>query len=171
VRVARELAEAPPAGLIGLEDSGVPRAGRPKGRRFGELVHAVLATVPLDAQRPLVTNAVAAHGRALLASPAEQVAAVEAVLAALAHPLLEAARAAQVVRRECGIVEVLGPGDFLEGSIDLAFRDATGWTVVEFKTDEDLEAHRAAYEAQTAAYVRAVRAATGLPTRGVLFRV
>jgi ATP-dependent exoDNAse (exonuclease V) beta subunit len=171
VRVARELDEAPPAGLIGLEDSGVPRAGRPKGRRFGELVHAVLATVPLDAQRPLVTNAVAAHGRALLASPAEQMAAVEAVLAALAHPLLEAARAAQVVRRECGIVEVLGPGDFVDGSIDLAFRDANGWTVVEFKTDEDLEAHRAAYEAQAAAYVRAVRAATGLPTRGVLFRV
>lgn len=171
VRVARELEEAPPPGLIGLEDSGVPRAGRPKGRRFGELVHAVLAAVPLDAQRPLVTNAVAAQGRALLASPAEQAAAVEAVLAALAHPLFQAARAAQVVRRERGIVEVRAPGDFVEGSIDLAFRDAGGWTVVEFKTDEDLEAHRVAYEAQAAAYVRAVSAATGLPTRGVLFRV
>ena len=27
----------------------LPRAGRPSGRRFGELVHACLATVPLDA--------------------------------------------------------------------------------------------------------------------------
>lgn len=171
VRVARELDEAPPPGLIGLEDSGVPRDGRPRGRRFGELVHAVLASVPLDAQRPLVANAVSAQGRALLASAAEQTAAVDAVLAALAHPLFQAARTAQVVRRERGIVEVRGPGDFVEGSIDLAFRDANGWTVVEFKTDEDLEAHRVAYEAQAAAYVRAVAAATGLPTRGVLFRV
>ncbi|GMU59255.1 MAG: ATP-dependent DNA helicase [Myxococcaceae bacterium] len=171
VRVARELDEAPPPGTIGFEDSGVPRAGRPKGRRFGELVHAVLAVVPLDAARALVTNAVAAQGRALLSSPGEQAAAVEAVLAALAHPLMQAARGAKQVRRERGIVDVLGPGDFVEGSVDLAFRDASGWTVVEFKTDEDLEAHRVAYEAQAAAYVRAVQAATGLPTRGVLFRV
>lgn len=171
VRVARELTEAPPPGTIGFEDSGVARAGRPKGRRFGELVHAVLAVVPLDAGRTLVTSAVAAQGRALRSSEAEQHAAVEAVLAALAHPLLQQARAAAQVRRERGIVDVLGPRDFVEGSIDLAFRDAAGWTVVEFKTDEDLEAHRAAYEAQAAAYVRAVSAATGLPTRGVLFRV
>jgi ATP-dependent exoDNAse (exonuclease V) beta subunit len=171
VRVARELQEAPPPGLIGIEDSGVQRAGRPKGRRFGELVHAVLSAVPLDASRALVTNAVAAQGRALLSSPAEQSAAVEAVLAALAHPLMQSARAAQLVRRERGIVDVLAPGDYVEGSVDLAYRDAAGWTVVEFKTDEDLEAHRVAYEAQAAAYVRAVHAATGLPTRGVLFRV
>ncbi|MEW5739528.1 MAG: UvrD-helicase domain-containing protein [Myxococcota bacterium] len=171
VRVARELEEPPPPGLIALEDSGVPREGRPKGRRFGELVHAVLAVVPLDASRALVTNAVAAQGRALLSSAAEQSAAVEAVLAALAHPLMQAARSAQQVRRERGIVDVLAPGDFVEGSIDLAWRDAHGWTVVEFKTDEDLDAHRQAYEAQAAAYVRAVQAATGLPTRGVLFRV
>jgi ATP-dependent exoDNAse (exonuclease V) beta subunit len=171
VRVARELKEAPAPGVIGIEDSGVPRAGRPKGRRFGELVHAVLAVVPLDAPRALVVNAVAAQGRALMASPTEEAAAVEAVLAALAHPLMEAARRAEQVRRERGIVDVLAPGDFVEGSVDLAYRDASGWTVVEFKTDDDLEAHRAAYEAQAAAYVRAVQAATGLPTRGVLFRV
>jgi ATP-dependent helicase/nuclease subunit A len=171
VRVARELDEAPPPGLIRVEDSGVARAGRPSGRRFGELVHAVLAAVPLDAPRALVTSAVAAQGRALLASPAEASAAVEAVLAALAHPLLVAAREARVVRRERGLVEVRGEGDFVEGSVDLAFLDGDGWTVVEFKTDDDLEAHRPAYEAQAAAYVRAVSAATGLPTRGVLLRV
>jgi hypothetical protein len=43
--------------------------------------------------------------------------------------------------------------------------------VLEFKTDEDLEASRAQYEAQTLAYVRAIAKATGKPARGVLLRV
>jgi hypothetical protein len=68
------------------------------------------------------------------------------------------------------VVDVLEPGDGLEGTIDLAFRTAAGWTVVEFKTDEGLASHRPEYEAQTAAYVHAIGAATGLPTRGIILQ-
>jgi ATP-dependent exoDNAse (exonuclease V) beta subunit len=69
------------------------------------------------------------------------------------------------------VVDVLGVGEMLEGTIDLAFRDASGWTVVEFKTDDDLEAHLAEYQAQTEAYVKAIGGATKERTRGVLLRV
>lgn len=171
VQVAREA--VPPAGAaaIPVEATGVERAGRPQGRRFGELVHAALAHVPLDASRPAVEAVVGAHARALLASPVEAAAAVEAVEAALAHPRLVAARVAREVRREAPILDVGAEGELIEGTIDLAYADGEGWTVVEFKTDEDLEAHRAAYEAQTQTYVRAIAGATGAPTRGVLLRV
>jgi ATP-dependent exoDNAse (exonuclease V) beta subunit len=91
--------------------------------------------------------------------------------AALRHPLLQSARRAQEVRREAPVVDVLGVGEMLEGTIDLAFRDATGWTVVEFKTDDDLEAHLAEYQAQTEAYVKAIGGATKERTHGVLLRV
>jgi ATP-dependent exoDNAse (exonuclease V) beta subunit len=59
--------------------------------------------------------------------------------------------------------------------IDLAFRDDTpeftGWTVVDFKTDREFEETSDRYIAQVQLYSRAVGAATGAPTRGVLLVV
>ena len=171
VRVARELTEPSEPGAIPVEETQVDRSGRPGGRRFGELVHAALAHVPLEAERPAIEAVVAVHARALLASDAEVSAAVDAVEAALAHPIFLAARQAKEVRREVPVMDVGPGGELVEGVVDLAFADAAGWTVVDFKTDDDLETHRVAYEAQTEAYVRAIAGATKAPTRGVLLRV
>jgi ATP-dependent exoDNAse (exonuclease V) beta subunit len=171
VRVARELEVPKSPGGIPVEETQVVRVGRPRGRRFGELVHAALAHVPLDADRSAIDGVVAVHARALLAPPEEVRAAGDAVEAALAHPLLAAARVAREVRREAPVLDVGPGGEVTEGVIDLAFADEGGWTVIEFKTDDDLEGHRPAYEAQAEAYVRAIAGATATPTRGVLLRV
>jgi ATP-dependent exoDNAse (exonuclease V) beta subunit len=171
VKVAREVSVPAPPGAIVLEETQVARAGRPGGRRFGELVHATLAQVALDADRQGIDAVVSVHARSLLATPDEVAAAGDAVEAALAHPLLAQARGAKEVRREAPVVDPGPEGEVTEGVIDLAFADEGGWTVVEFKTDEDLEPNRLAYEAQTAAYVRAITGATGTSARGVLLRV
>lgn len=171
VRTAREL-EAPPEGApVSIEDTGIDRSTRPGGTRFGALVHATLATVPLDATAEMVRRVASVQARALWANDEEVGSAVDAVVAALAHPCLSAARQARVVRRECELLDMPDDGDFIEGSADLAYLDDAGWTVLEFKTDEALDEHRAAYEAQTASYVRAIAAASRLPARGVLLRV
>jgi ATP-dependent exoDNAse (exonuclease V) beta subunit len=170
VRLAREVEALPPGVLV--EDATTPRAAaRPAGTRFGELVHAALAHVPLVASPAVVGRVVEVHARALFATAEEAAAAVEAVVQALAHPLLEAARRADEVRREEPVVDVVAPGEVVEGTVDLAFGGPRGWTVVDFKTDLDPLAHRDAYAAQVGAYVRAIARATGAPVRGVLLWV
>jgi len=56
--------------------------------------------------------------------------------------------------------------------IDLAFReqsaDFNGWTVVDFKTDQEFSTESAHYMTQVSLYARAVQAATGLPARGII---
>ena len=69
----------------------------------------------------------------------------------------------------------LDDGSLVEGVIDLAVRDDTpefaGWTVVDFKTDREFEEASDQYLAQVSVYSKAVGAATGSPTRGVLLIV
>jgi ATP-dependent exoDNAse (exonuclease V) beta subunit len=173
VVVAREM----PADEVGavlpipVEMTAEPRARRPGGRRFGELVHASLAVVPLNADRATVERTVAVMTRALRASEAETTAAVAAVLSALEHPLFTEARAAKRVCREASVVDHLPDGSVMEGVVDLAFETDEGWRVVEFKTDDVIEDRLAQYEAQTRAYVRAISAATGAAASGVILRV
>ena len=63
-------------------------------------------------------------------------------------------------------------GDVLtEGVIDLAYEDSEVWTVVDFKTDEEIEQHLPRYVRQTALYAKAVEQATGKPTAAILMRV
>jgi ATP-dependent helicase/nuclease subunit A len=56
--------------------------------------------------------------------------------------------------------------------VDLAFRDETpnftGWTVVDFKTDNEFERSSDSYIAQTRIYSKAIAAATKADTRGVV---
>jgi ATP-dependent exoDNAse (exonuclease V) beta subunit len=149
----------------------VPAAsGRPHGQRFGTLVHAVLAAIDLDAGPQEVARLAEIEGRILRASADEVAAAAAAASAALAHPLLRRAAHAGC-RRETPVAITLPDGVVVEGVVDAAFADGEGWTVVDFKTDVELEARLAEYRAQVALYVRAVAAATGKPTRGVLLRV
>jgi ATP-dependent exoDNAse (exonuclease V) beta subunit len=154
------------------------RSDRPEGRRFGTLVHAILAEVALDADDVAGIAAMAELCGKLVGATDEEVeAAKRAVADALAHPLMERAAAAEArgeCRREVPLFLALGDGTIVDGIADLAFSEAEGegrrWVVVDYKTDSDVGDH-AEYRAQVGLYVRAIAAATGEPTTGILFAV
>jgi ATP-dependent exoDNAse (exonuclease V) beta subunit len=146
-------------------------ADRPRGARFGSLVHAVLATVPLDAEPDLVERAARIQARLLNGGDAEVRASVEVVGAVLRHDLLTRARASSSVRRETPISWVQKDGTLIEGVLDLAFDENGQTIVVDFKTDHELAAGEARYRAQLRQYLGAVSRVTGRPASGVLFRV
>src|SRR5213075_438870 len=71
---ARSMAqpEGPPAQILVVEGRD---PGRPRGKRFGSLIHAVLAEVPLGAARPDIDRLAEVHGRRSGAEKAEVAAA------------------------------------------------------------------------------------------------
>lgn len=147
---------------------------RPAGPRFGALVHAVLATVALDAERSQIDEVATWHGRILGATPEEVVAATAAAAAALAHPLMGQAREAWrlgACRRETPVTLRAPDGTLVEGVVDLAFAQGDGWTVVDFKTDREVEKSLESYRRQVGLYAAAVQVATGRPTTAVLMRI
>lgn len=172
VMLASQASDAPPGDGISVITEFAPQAaGRPGGRRFGTLVHALLRDVELDADAAAVERLAQAAAR-LLGSPAEEAAAAsEAVKAALAHPLLRRALVSSRIHREYPIVLQLDGGRLLEGVIDLAFLENDGWIVVDFKTGADLSAGRAAYERQVQWYAHALAVLTGTPARAFLLGV
>jgi ATP-dependent exoDNAse (exonuclease V) beta subunit len=173
------VAEAPRVEVEVVEveaASGRPET-RPHGKRYGLLVHAILAAVPLDAGPEAVKATAELEGR-ILGAPSDEVdAAAERVQAALAHPLLErartAARAGQC-RRETPIAIRLEDGTLVEGVTDAAFYEGSPepmWTVVDWKTDVEIAGRIDVYRHQVDLYTRAIARATGVPARGVLLRV
>jgi ATP-dependent helicase/nuclease subunit A len=146
-------------------------AARPSGRRFGTLVHTLLASAPFDAARSAIAELAVSHGRVLAASPQEIDAAVERVVVAFAHPLIARARAAWAAgrcRREVPVAWRSPENSLIEGVVDLAFEESSGWTVIDFKTDESAELKIAAHRRQIDLYTAAIREATGKPVSGVL---
>jgi ATP-dependent exoDNAse (exonuclease V) beta subunit len=154
------------------ERTEATRHARPHGKRFGILVHAVLATVPLDATKTAIGDAARIQGRLVGAGEDEVRAVEDVVLAALAHPLLERARKAERVLREATLMLREEDGAILEGVVDLAFLEkGAGWTVVDFKTDLEIGERLAGYQEQVTLYARALAAATGQPAKGALLSV
>ena len=169
---------------LGFEDAPVTTAietlsiataaGRPFGPRFGTLVHATLATVPLDAAIDRIAAVAATQARILDAKDDEREAAVRAVADVLAHPLLVRAREAAVrggCYREMPVTWIAPDGLLLEGTIDLAFEDERDVVVLDFKTDKQLTVDFEQYRRQLDVYCRAVSALKGREARGVLLRV
>jgi hypothetical protein len=76
---------------------------RPSGRRFGALVHAVLAAVNLDASTDEILAVAQANARLIDATAGEIDSTVKTVRRALQHPLLQRAARAKVLRRETPI--------------------------------------------------------------------
>ncbi len=151
--------------------STAPRSG---GRLFGALVHEVLAIVALDASDADIEAAVAFKTRVLGAHDVDRATVAAVVRDTLRHPLVDAAARAHAVgrcRREAAVTLRLDDGTWVEGQFDLAFEDEAGWTVVDFKTDADLDASLDAYRRQVGLYARAIATATGRPARAVLMRV
>ncbi len=159
---------------VGVELIEMPRhEGRATGVRFGALVHATLATVPLDAEPAVIERLVASHSRSLDATDAEVAFAAQVIDDVLAHPLLERARRANEqhrCRREVPITWRAPDGLVVEGIVDLAFREGDTWTVVDFKTDEESR-RTSSYLAQVGVYVDALKGATGLSATGILMRI
>lgn len=148
---------------------------RPGGRRFGALVHGLLATIEIGDSADRITKAAAVQGRLVGANDAERIAAVVAVRRALATPILRRAGDATEVRRESPVLMKRDDGTLLEGVVDLAFREDdgafSGWTIVDFKTDREFDGASAQYLEQVRLYCEAVAKATGRPTRGRLLVV
>jgi ATP-dependent exoDNAse (exonuclease V) beta subunit len=137
-------------------------------------VHAALAVVQLDAERGQIEPTVSLQARILGATGEESAAAADAVEAALKHPLMERARAAQAAgkcRRETPVTLREENGDLVEGVVDLAFEEDGIWTVVDFKTDAELVGRLDPYRRQVGIYAAAIAKATGKGVVGALFRV
>jgi ATP-dependent exoDNAse (exonuclease V) beta subunit len=167
-------AVAPPPIDVEVVEVAGRSTERPAGKRFGALVHAVLATVALGAGAKSVRAHAAAQARLLGAGEEEAAAAAVAVRAALGHPLLKTAASCAsrgALRRETPVLLRRDDGELLEGVVDLAYRDGDTWTVVDFKTDRELGEHRAEYERQVALYAEAITRATGEKARAVLLIV
>ena len=181
-RTVSEMAADPNAAAltgaaVPIETIDVSRvAGRPFGPRFGTLVHTILATAALDADQPSLARIGATQGRLLIPQAREEevYAAVEVAAAALRHPLFDRVRAANAAgrcERELPVIWRAPDGALVEGTLDLAFEDEEGVTVVDFKTDRELNADAERYRRQLTIYCRALESLRGTPARGVLMRV
>jgi ATP-dependent exoDNAse (exonuclease V) beta subunit len=163
----------PSAELVTVSDISSP-GPRPGGRRFGVLVHALLATAPLDASHNTIDDLAVLHARLLGASDEERVAAASIVERALAHDVLrqahQAATAGRACRREVAI-SFVREGVLIDGQIDLAFQTITEWVVVDFKTDAEMGAAEDVYRRQVALYAQALAAITQSPARPMILRV
>jgi ATP-dependent helicase/nuclease subunit A len=151
---------------------------RPSGRRFGALVHALLASIDFNAGADAIQASAAINGRLVRANEEEIKAAIVTVCTALRHPVLQRAAASArkgELRRETPVLLTLDDGSLVEGVVDLAFReetpDFTGWTVLDFKTDREFTTASDRYTAQVRVYSEAIRAATGMLSRGILLVV
>ena len=146
---------------------------RPSGPRFGTLVHASLAAVPLDANEQTIDAVVGVQGRIVAAPPEEVGAARQVVRAVLDHALIEEARRAGQrgsLFRETPTT-ILKDGQLLEGTVDLAFETAAGFTVIDFKTDRAEAELQGAYARQVQLYAEAIAQASGKPARAILLNV
>jgi ATP-dependent exoDNAse (exonuclease V) beta subunit len=153
---------------------------RPFGARFGALVHATLATVPLDANEATIAAVAAAQGR-IVPSPDKQQYADEEVYAAsevvtlvLRDRLFDRVRLAErsgLCERELPIMWTSPDGTLIEGTIDLAFEDAGALTVIDFKTDRELSTDIDRYKRQLGMYCLALNSARGKPAKGILLRI
>ncbi len=163
-----------------VEDASQVMDARPSGKRFGTLVHALLATLPLDATAADVGDLAALHAKLFGASDEERVAATAMAAAVTRHSRWQEARASAAagrrVWREAPVSmrlddEQSGPPTIVDGQVDLAYETDTGWIVIDFKTDIEIAAAQEAYTQQVALYADAVAKATGQPATGVLLRV
>jgi ATP-dependent helicase/nuclease subunit A len=161
------LVGSDPVTIVELSGAG----DRPRGPRFGTLVHAVLAMVPLDAQDDVIARTAATEARIINATSEEVAAARQVVGAVLQHDIISRARRSPSLKRETPVAWVQRDGTLIEGVLDLAFDEADKTVVVDFKTDHELAAGETRYRAQLEQYVGAVSRSTGRPASGVLFRV
>ena len=143
-----------------------PASVRSDALRRGKAVHRALELADLDdPERSAATARRVADEYGL--APEEL---AGEVLRTLGTDLMRRAASAQERHFELPLVQAVGgAGDeatkITEGIADLAFREADGWVVVDFKSDRSVDAEREQrYRAQVGAYAR-ILAAAGEPVR------
>src|SRR5688572_1184132 len=168
------------AAEVVIEDAAQLSQPRPSGKRFGTMVHALLATLPLDAAAADATELAALYAKLFAAPDAERDAAAAIGASLVKHSRWQAAKAAadagRRVWREAPVSWSVKstPGDtmtIVDGQVDLAYETEAGWIVVDFKTDIEIASAQEAYKRQVALYAEAVAKATGNRAMGVLLRV
>ncbi len=148
--------------------------GRPGGARFGALVHAMLATVPLDSDRESLQAAAELQARLLGATEEETAAASGAAEEVLSHELIQRALAADRegrCRREVPVTMREADGTILDGVVDLAFLEGDTWTIVDFKTDRELDIGLELYRRQVSLYAGMVAKSTKMKATAALLQV
>jgi ATP-dependent exoDNAse (exonuclease V) beta subunit len=134
-------------------------------------VHTILRDVSFSAGSDEVLQLAQFHGRTLEVPEKEVTAAVDAVRSALEHPLLKRAARAERVYRELPLLWTMAQGEIVEGTLDLAFRSARGWQVIDFKTDARIESERIRYETQLKWYGYGLKQITGEDAEGWLLGI
>ena len=171
-------AASPKPQAVLVEDATV-KSPRPSGKRFGTLVHALLASVSLTASADEVAELSALHAKLLGAPDEEQIAARVIAVAVLKHPRMAEARAAEAagrrVWREAPVTLRIDDGagvpQLVDGQIDLAYETDQGWMVIDFKTDIEIATAQDAYVRQVSSYLDAVSRATGQPATGLILKI
>src|SRR5439155_16907866 len=172
VFAATEGLEPPPGYSDRVQIERIRRDGpRPKGPRFGSLVHLILRDVEFGAQPEAIARIARTHAKLLNATDEEVQAAAQAVTAALNHPLLERARRASRCHRELPILIKDDVGGLLDAVIDLAFLEDRAWTVVDFKTDVEDPQRATKYRRQLGWYMHSIEKTTGMRSRGYLLHL
>ncbi len=171
----------PPAVLaaseqVRIQDAGVVIGGgpAPSGARYGTLVHALLAHVPLSAGAEDVARLAAVQARMLGATDGERAAAAECAARVLAHPVFARVRAAaaggRLWRRELPLA-VTVDDVVIDGQADLVWDDGDRLVVVDYKTDVAIGPAEPSYRRQIALYADALARAYGRTVDAVLLRV
>jgi ATP-dependent exoDNAse (exonuclease V) beta subunit len=168
VRVT-DIEEDPPEYPVSFE-SALAAERTHRGTSFGSLVHAVLRDVPLHPARADIEGLASMHARILGSTAADTALAVGVVAAVVEHDLWREAVSSASLHREWPVVMRMPDGRLLEGVLDLAYKNSSGWVVVDFKTDADIEFSRAVYVRQLRWYLHALASATGQKVRGVLLQ-
>jgi ATP-dependent exoDNAse (exonuclease V) beta subunit len=172
VFTATEATEAPTDIAVEVKFEAVEKAiGRSIGPRFGTLVHTMLRDTPLEGDDKMLKELAEVHGRVFGATDQEIKDAVDAVAAALRHPLLERARKSKLCQRELPILLKLNGNRILEGVIDLAFEENGTWQVVDFKTDAEIGPSRKRYANQLRWYCLALARLNNAPVEAHLLGV
>jgi ATP-dependent helicase/nuclease subunit A len=166
-------------GLLQVVATNAGRGERARGARFGTLVHALLAGLPLvgPASDLELEQSARFLGRTLGANPGEVEHAVAAAQRVLAHPLWARVCAAGKrgeVYRETPIVLRTTDGTLLDGVVDLAFVErqagARQVVLIDFKTDAEIS-DLTTYTAQLRLYAQALTSVFEAPVEQILFRV
>jgi ATP-dependent exoDNAse (exonuclease V) beta subunit len=131
--------------------------------------------IDLDSDRDSIKDVAIIQGRILGATKDEVEAAIETAYRALQHHVMQKASLVSSkgkCRREVPVAIRIDDRVVVEGVVDLAFEDETGgWTVVDYKTDFEIEGRLKHYEDQVRLYAHAISKATNSPVRGVLLRI
>jgi ATP-dependent helicase/nuclease subunit A len=147
---------------------------------FGSAVHALLERIELRRTDEIDVIAAAIAGEYGMPPRASEIAAI--ARKALDSPVVARALRSRRMLLEAPFTVALPPGEaeraglpegLAEGRIDLLFEEGGAAVIVDFKTDavsaRDVDDRAAHYRNQALVYAWAVRAATGMPVREVIF--